>query len=273
MVRLPFGSRSPALQLLAGENISLPCNTIHILSFFFPAEQGMLFIQVQAAHTWVRRKEAGLCHLLTLLSLSIAWHFHSCQRGALDNKYLENSNLRQACVPATFWCRQENTSNTTQSKAKLLLTGSFPFFCCKLCGLENCMDICWRYGSRGWTSPVFNNIFLSCYRWQQRGSLTKWHLTGKCVWNKGMLLDSSKWKKFQPSTYSHIHQCLLNISGDQTVDVSTVRQRVVCFSCGNKWQWVTSAGEDFYRCGMQALVHCWWNAQLLVATMLKNNVL
>lgn len=38
-------------QLLAGENISLPCNTIHILSFFFPAEQGMLFIQVQAAHT------------------------------------------------------------------------------------------------------------------------------------------------------------------------------------------------------------------------------
>ena len=27
-----------------------------------------------------------------------------------------------------------------------------------------------------------------------------------------------------------IHQCLLNVSGDQTVDVSTVKQWVVCFS-------------------------------------------
>jgi len=30
-----------------------------------------------------------------------------------------------------------------------------------------------------------------------------------------------------------IHWCLLNIYGDQVVDVSTVRQWVVCFSNGN----------------------------------------
>jgi hypothetical protein len=24
-------------------------------------------------------------------------------------------------------------------------------------------------------------------------------------------------------------------------------------------QWATSAGADFYECGMQALVHCWRN--------------
>ena len=30
-----------------------------------------------------------------------------------------------------------------------------------------------------------------------------------------------------------IHQCLLNVYGDQTVDVSTVRQWVVHFSSGN----------------------------------------
>jgi len=32
---------------------------------------------------------------------------------------------------------------------------------------------------------------------------------------------------------SDINQCLLNVDGDQTVNVSTVRQGVVCFSSGN----------------------------------------
>lgn len=35
----------------------------------------------------------------------------------------------------------------------------------------------WWYGSRGWTfSPVFHSMLLLCYRWQLRGSLTKWHI-------------------------------------------------------------------------------------------------
>ena len=25
-----------------------------------------------------------------------------------------------------------------------------------------------------------------------------------------------------------------------------------------QWQWVTSTGVDFYKSGMQGLVHCWW---------------
>ena len=31
-----------------------------------------------------------------------------------------------------------------------------------------------------------------------------------------------------------IHHCLLNTDGDQSVDVSTVRQWVMCFSSGNR---------------------------------------
>ena len=25
-------------------------------------------------------------------------------------------------------------------------------------------------------------------------------------------------------------------------------------------QWITSTGADFYKCGTQALVHCWWKS-------------
>jgi len=47
-------------------------------------------------------------------------------------------------------------------------------------------------------------------------------------------------------------ECLLIIYGDETVDVSTMRQWVVIFSSG-----YSSCGTNFYGCGMQALVHCW----------------
>jgi len=40
------------------------------------------------------------------------------------------------------------------------------------------------------------------------------------------------------------------------VDVSTVRQWVVCFSSADS---VTSIGADFYKHSMMALVHCWQN--------------
>ena len=53
---------------------------------------------------------------------------------------------------------------------------------------------------------------------------------------------------------SHCH--LLNVYGDQAVDVSTVRLWVVSFSSGGR-QWLTSAGTDFYNHGTQALVHHW----------------
>ena len=39
---------------------------------------------------------------------------------------------------------------------------------------------CW-YGSRCWTfTPIFGYRLLLHKRWQQRGSLTEWHLTWKC---------------------------------------------------------------------------------------------
>ena len=47
-------------------------------------------------------------------------------------------------------------------------------------------------------------------------------------------------------TPTDIHWCLLNMYGDQRVDVSSVRWWGV-------WQWwFTSTGEDLYKCGMQA---------------------
>ena len=53
-----------------------------------------------------------------------------------------------------------------------------------------------------------------------------------------------------------IHQHLLNIYGDQTMDVSTVRWWVVYFSSGLQ-HWVTSTAADFYECSTQALINHW----------------
>ena len=53
---------------------------------------------------------------------------------------------------------------------------------------------------------------------------------------------------------TNIHQCLLNIYGDQTVDVTTVRQRVVHFSSGNSDSGSPLLSADLQECGMQALV-------------------
>ena len=58
---------------------------------------------------------------------------------------------------------------------------------------------CWWYGSREWTfPPIPRYIFLPCDRWQQRGTLTQWHLTWKCVWSKGVELNSSMRKEKSP---------------------------------------------------------------------------
>ena len=59
----------------------------------------------------------------------------------------------------------------------------------------------WWYGSRGWTFlTLLCYMLLPCDRWQQRGSLTEWHLTWKCMWSKGVALNSSMWKKWHPLT-------------------------------------------------------------------------
>ena len=107
---------------------------------------------------------------------------------------------------------------------------------------------CWWPGSRGWSfPPIFHYILFPCDRWQQRGSLTKWCLTQTCFWSIGVSWNSSVWKK--PPI--DIHQCLLNIYGDQTVDVSTMRWWMVHFSSGDS--------DHPYWCRFLSMrhAHCW----------------
>jgi len=60
----------------------------------------------------------------------------------------------------------------------------------------------WWYSSRGWTfPPIFYSMLLLCDRWQQRGALTQWHLTWKCIWSKGVALNSSMWKTSLPLSF------------------------------------------------------------------------
>ena len=60
---------------------------------------------------------------------------------------------------------------------------------------------CWWYGSRGWTFPPIPFYMFLCYRWQQRGSLTQWCLTWKCIRSKGVSSNSSMGKKWHPLTF------------------------------------------------------------------------
>jgi len=108
--------------------------------------------------------------------------------------------------------------------------------------------------SRDWTfPPVFPYLLLLCDRWQQRDSLTKWCLTWKCAWSRGVSLNSSMWKN---GTHWH-SSTLAKVSGDQTVDMRTAGggcclSAVMTVTVGHlhwcRFLWVQH---------MQALAH-WW---------------
>lgn len=66
-----------------------------------------------------------------------------------------------------------------------------------------------------------------CDRWQQKGALSVWNLMWKCVWSKGVPLNSS-----MPENID-IHLRLLNACRHQTVDVSAERQWPVRFGTGD----------------------------------------
>ena len=85
---------------------------------------------------------------------------------------------------------------------------------------HNIRGRCCRDGSRGWTfPPILHYILLPCDRCQQRGTLTKWHLTWKRIWRKGVSLNSSMWKNG-----THWHSSVLtNVDGDAAVSVGTVK--------------------------------------------------
>jgi len=94
--------------------------------------------------------------------------------------------------------------------------------------IHNIRGICWWYASRSWTfPPIFGYTLLLCDRGQQRGNLTGRCLTWKCLWSKGVSLNSSMW--MESITHTDIHWHLLNTDGDQTAAVSTVRWWVVWF--------------------------------------------
>ena len=129
---------------------------------------------------------------------------------------------------------------------------------------------CW-YGSRGWTIPlILCYLLLPCDRWQQRGSLKNviWHESAHeakmCHW-------------IPPCGKSSTHWCLLNVFGDQTVDVSTGWQWVVHFSSSD------SDMKDKPCSGWLCTIITWQNEehlhqliltyQLMVVYVLKNSVL
>ena len=118
---------------------------------------------------------------------------------------------------------------------------------------HNVRGRCWWYGSRNWTfPPICHYMLLPSDRWQQRGSLIKWYLTWKCIWSKGVLLNSSMQNKMAPID---IHLHLLTIDGDQPLDLNSVGSALQQWQ---QWLWVTSAGADFYKHSMQAPVHGYW---------------
>ena len=85
----------------------------------------------------------------------------------------------------------------------------------------------WWHGSRDLI--YIPSILLLRYRWQERGSLTKWHL----IWKMKQRFNSSIWKKKKKNVITDIHWCLLSIYWDQRVEVVAVRWWVVHFSSGN----------------------------------------
>jgi len=117
-------------------------------------------------------------------------------------------------------------------------------------------DGCWFYGSRGWTNTplCFVTVQQMAAEWQSYKMAS-----GMEVWMKQRwVIEFLHMENMVPiGIYWH----LLNISGDQPVDVSTVRWWVVQFSydaiIAPVKQLVNPTGSDFCKSGIQALVHYW----------------
>ena len=85
---------------------------------------------------------------------------------------------------------------------------------------------CWLYGSRSWAlQPIFQYILLPCDRWWQKSSLNKWHRTWKCIWSKGVWSMKHWISPSGKNGTTDIHWLLLNIYGDQPVDVNGTFQQ------------------------------------------------
>ena len=117
---------------------------------------------------------------------------------------------------------------------------------------------CW-YGSRGWTfPPIFHSVLLPCDRWQQRGSLTKWRLTWKCIWSKGVELNSSLRKKWHLLTFSDA--CWMCMETKQWMWAQWGVGDA--FQQWRQRQCIPSASADFDKhattCSLMVKMHSWW---------------
>jgi len=132
---------------------------------------------------------------------------------------------------------------------------------------HNIRGRCCRDGSRGWTfPPILHYILLPCDRCQQRGTLTKWHLTWKRIW-RGVteFLHVEKW---HPLTFIDAYECWWRCSSECWHSEGCMLH----FSSGDR-QWGTSAGADLYECSTQLLFTAHKNVLLMVVTVLKSSVL
>ena len=112
--------------------------------------------------------------------------------------------------------------------------------------------------SRGWTFPtIFCYILFLCDRWQQRGCMTDWCLTWKCIWREGASLNSSTWKK---TALIDIHWCLLNVEMETKQWMSAHFGGGWCISAVVTATVVMSTGTYFCKCSMLVLVDHWQNA-------------
>ena len=86
------------------------------------------------------------------------------------------------------------------------------------------------------------------------------HVEQRCI------TESLQVEKIAPTD---IYQHLLNICGDQTVNMSTAKQRVVCFTSGNSDSGSPLVVEIFTSMAFRLLFTAGKNAELMVVTMLK----
>ena len=112
--------------------------------------------------------------------------------------------------------------------------------------------------------PTLHSILLLCDRWQQRDSLSKWYLTDTLS-----LRGGTEFFHVETKAHTDIPQCLLNIYGDQPVDVSTVRWWVVYFSSDDSGP--PPLIQMFTKVAFRPLFIAGEKAQLMMVTVTKHN--
>jgi len=90
---------------------------------------------------------------------------------------------------------------------------------------------CWWYGSRGWTFPASISLnFVTMWQMTAEGQSDKMASDMEMRMKQRCVIEFLHAEKIAPND---IHWRLVNVYGDQTVDVSTVRWWVACFSSGD----------------------------------------